>query len=154
MLAVHKKLLQLRFLFTTFLHVVHVAHYTGEAASAFRHKREKKHGEIILLILSNRFSTSFAYYGLAMDLQKFGVNIYLMQIIFGAVDFPAKLVALAMLSFLGLRLTQATCLLTSTFVIFANIFVPKGKKRQTVCLTFILKCCYGLTPVHSVHFLS
>ncbi|XP_067279983.1 solute carrier family 22 member 6 isoform X2 [Pseudorasbora parva] len=52
------------------------------------------------------FSTSFAYYGLAMDLQKFGVNIYLMQIIFGAVDFPAKLVALLMLSFLGRRLTQ------------------------------------------------
>ncbi|KAI4882269.1 hypothetical protein NFI96_027222 [Prochilodus magdalenae] len=71
------------------------------------------------------FSTSFAYYGLAMDLQKFGVNIYLMQVIFGAVDFPAKLVALAMLSYLGRRLTQATCLLASATVIFANIFVPK-----------------------------
>ncbi len=74
-----------------------------------------------------RFSTSFAYYGLAMDLQKFGVNIYLMQIIFGAVDFPAKLVALLMLSFLGRRTTQGTCLLISAAVIFANILVPKGK---------------------------
>lgn len=77
--------------------------------------------------LPNRFSTSFAYYGLAMDLQKFGVNIYLMQVIFGAVDFPAKLVALLMLSFLGRRLTQGLCLLVSASVIFANIFVPKGK---------------------------
>lgn len=78
-------------------------------------------------VLPNRFSTSFAYYGLAMDLQKFGVNIYLMQVIFGAVDFPAKLVALLMLSFLGRRLTQGLCLLVSASVIFANIFVPKGK---------------------------
>ncbi|XP_042354730.1 solute carrier family 22 member 6 isoform X7 [Plectropomus leopardus] len=70
------------------------------------------------------FSTSFAYYGLAMDLQKFGVSIYLMQIIFGVVDIPAKLLALGMLSYLGRRVTQATCLFMSALVIFANIFVP------------------------------
>uniref|UniRef100_A0A673ZKE2 Solute carrier family 22 member 6 n=1 Tax=Salmo trutta TaxID=8032 RepID=A0A673ZKE2_SALTR len=71
-----------------------------------------------------RFSTSFAYYGLAMDLQKFGVNIYLIQIIFGLVDFPAKLVALGSLTFLGRRITQGTCLLMSALMIFTNIFVP------------------------------
>lgn len=83
----------------------------------------------LTVLLSSRFSTSFAYYGLAMDLQKFGVNIYLMQVIFGAVDIPAKLVALVMLSFLGRRLTQGTCLLASAFVIFINIFIPKGETR-------------------------
>ncbi|XP_034746789.1 solute carrier family 22 member 6 [Etheostoma cragini] len=72
------------------------------------------------------FSTSFAYYGLAMDLQKFGVSIYLMQIIFGAVDIPAKLLALGMLSYLGRRVSQATCLFLSALIIFANIFVPAG----------------------------
>uniref|UniRef100_A0A8C1WUE3 Solute carrier family 22 member 6 n=1 Tax=Cyprinus carpio TaxID=7962 RepID=A0A8C1WUE3_CYPCA len=85
------------------------------------------------------FSTSFAYYGLAMDLQKFGVNIYLMQIIFGAVDFPAKLVALLMLSFLGRRITQGTCLLMSASVIFANIFVPKGKTMMMTALAVLGK---------------
>nr|XP_046266487.1 solute carrier family 22 member 6 [Scatophagus argus]XP_046266488.1 solute carrier family 22 member 6 [Scatophagus argus] len=70
------------------------------------------------------FSTSFAYYGLAMDLQKFGVSIYLMQIIFGAVDIPAKLLALASLSYLGRRISQAACLFLSALVIFANMFVP------------------------------
>ncbi|XP_056140967.1 solute carrier family 22 member 6 [Lampris incognitus] len=84
------------------------------------------------------FSTSFAYYGLAMDLQKFGVNIYLMQIIFGAVDFPAKLFALGMLSYLGRRVTQATCLFISALVIFANIFVPTD--MQTVRTTL---ACLG-----------
>ncbi|XP_051903008.1 solute carrier family 22 member 6 isoform X2 [Hippocampus zosterae] len=70
------------------------------------------------------FSTSFAYYGLVLDLQKFGVSIYVMQLIFGAVDFPSKFVALAMLSFLGRRVTQVLCLLMSALFIFANIFVP------------------------------
>ncbi|XP_054481699.1 solute carrier family 22 member 6-A isoform X1 [Anoplopoma fimbria] len=70
------------------------------------------------------FSTSFAYYGLAMDLQKFGVSIYQIQIIFGAVDFPAKLMALGMLTYLGRRVSQATCLFLSALIIFANIFVP------------------------------
>ncbi|KAG7484963.1 hypothetical protein MATL_G00055740 [Megalops atlanticus] len=79
------------------------------------------------------FSTSFAYYGLAMDLQKFGVSIYLIQVIFGAVDFPAKLLALASLSFLGRRITQGTCLILSALIIFANIFVPT--ELQTVRTT-------------------
>ncbi|XP_076843100.1 solute carrier family 22 member 6 isoform X2 [Brachyhypopomus gauderio] len=79
---------------------------------------------ISMCLLVVWFSTSFAYYGLAMDLQKFGVNIYLMQVIFGAVDIPAKLVVLGMLSFLGRRMTQGLCLLASSSVIFANIFVP------------------------------
>ncbi|KAG1930896.1 solute carrier family [Pimephales promelas] len=85
------------------------------------------------------FSTSFAYYGLAMDLQKFGVNIYLMQIIFGAVDFPAKLIALLMLSFLGRRLTQGLCLLVSASVIFANIFVPKDMQFTRTVLAVLGK---------------
>uniref|UniRef100_A0A4W4FTW5 Solute carrier family 22 member 6 n=1 Tax=Electrophorus electricus TaxID=8005 RepID=A0A4W4FTW5_ELEEL len=72
---------------------------------------------ISMCLLVVWFSTSFAYYGLAMDLQKFGVNIYLMQVIFGAVDFPAKLGVLAMLSFLGRRVSQAMCLLASASLI-------------------------------------
>ncbi|KAJ8266152.1 hypothetical protein GJAV_G00126530 [Gymnothorax javanicus] len=79
------------------------------------------------------FSTSFAYYGLAMDLQKFGVSIYLIQVIFGAVDIPAKLVAMLMLSFLGRRISQGVALMLSATMIFANIFVPTD--MQTVRTT-------------------
>ncbi|XP_058271644.1 solute carrier family 22 member 6 isoform X1 [Hemibagrus wyckioides] len=94
---------------------------------------------ISLCLIAVWFSTSFAYYGLAMDLQKFGVNIYLMQLIFGAVDFPAKLVALVMLSFLGRRLTQGTCLLTSASIIFINIFIPKDMQILRTVLAVLGK---------------
>ncbi|XP_071362256.1 solute carrier family 22 member 6 [Trachinotus anak] len=93
---------------------------------------------ISICLIAVWFSTSFAYYGLAMDLQKFGVSIYLMQIIFGAVDIPAKLLALGMLSYLGRRVSQATCLFLSAFIIFANIFVPTD--MQTIRTTL---ACLG-----------
>ncbi|KAK9537080.1 hypothetical protein VZT92_006816 [Zoarces viviparus] len=85
------------------------------------------------------FSTSFAYYGLAMDLQKFGVSIYQMQMIFGAVDFPAKLMALGMLTYLGRRVSQATCLFVSAVIIFANIFVPTDMQTMRTVLACLGK---------------
>uniref|UniRef100_A0A7N8XYN2 Solute carrier family 22 member 6 n=1 Tax=Mastacembelus armatus TaxID=205130 RepID=A0A7N8XYN2_9TELE len=66
------------------------------------------------------------------------VSIYLMQIIFGAVDFPAKLLALGMLSYLGRRVSQAACLFLSALVIFTNIFVPTD--MQTIRTTL---ACLG-----------
>lgn len=49
-----------------------------------------------------------------------------MQIIFAAVDVPAKFFALGMLSYLGRRVSQVSCLFLSAVIIFANIFVPTG----------------------------
>uniref|UniRef100_A0A671TQL0 Solute carrier family 22 member 6 n=1 Tax=Sparus aurata TaxID=8175 RepID=A0A671TQL0_SPAAU len=94
---------------------------------------------ISICLVAVWFSTSFAYYGLAMDLQKFGVNIYLMQIIFGAVDFPFKLIALASLTYLGRRITQAACLFLSAIIIFANILVPSNMQTLRTTLACLGK---------------
>ncbi|KAF7653600.1 hypothetical protein LDENG_00081130, partial [Lucifuga dentata] len=94
---------------------------------------------ISICLMAVWFSTSFAYYGVAMDLQKFGVSIYMMQIIFGAVDIPAKLVALGMLSYLGRRVSQAICLFLSALVIFANIFVPTDLQKLRTTLACLGK---------------
>ncbi|KAL4648207.1 solute carrier family 22 member 6-A-like [Arapaima gigas] len=85
------------------------------------------------------FSTSFAYYGLVMDLQKFGVNVYLVQLIFGAVDIPAKLGVLATLNSAGRRLTQTACLLLSAAIILVNIFVPKEMQMLRTSLAVLGK---------------
>ncbi|XP_072887484.1 solute carrier family 22 member 6-A-like [Hemitrygon akajei] len=96
------------------------------------------------------FSTSFAYYGLSIDLQGFGVNIYLIQLIFGAVDFPAKIVAFLMLSLIGRRFTQVTSLALAGSTLLANAILPK--ELQTVrtslaafgkgCLSAAFTCCF------------
>ncbi|KAK5931538.1 hypothetical protein CesoFtcFv8_000197 [Champsocephalus esox] len=100
--------------------------------------RTRQMRRISICLLVVWFATSFAYYGLAMDLQKFGVSIYQIQLIFGAMDFPAKLLALGMLSYLGRRVSQATCLFVSALFIFANILVPAD--MQTVRTTL---ACLG-----------
>ncbi|XP_068600264.1 solute carrier family 22 member 6-like [Brachionichthys hirsutus] len=97
---------------------------------------------ITICLLAVWFGTSFAYYGLAMDLQKFGVNIYLMQLIFGVVDIPAKCVVLIVLSRLGRRVSQLSCLFLAALVIFANIFIPRDMQAIRTTLACLGK---GLT---------
>ena len=77
-----------------------------------------------------RFSTSFAYYGLAMDLQGFGVDIYLSQLVFGAVDIPAKLASVLAISCVGRRVAQAGSLALAGICILANIAVPTGGRNR------------------------
>uniref|UniRef100_A0A8C3SNK6 Major facilitator superfamily (MFS) profile domain-containing protein n=1 Tax=Chelydra serpentina TaxID=8475 RepID=A0A8C3SNK6_CHESE len=83
-----------------------------------------------------RFSTSFAYYGLAMDLQNFNVNIYLTQLIFGAVDFPAKFISVLTIVFIGRRFSQAFSLVLAGLCILANIFVSQGERGFTLRMVF------------------
>uniref|UniRef100_A0A1A7YJK6 Organic anion transporter X n=1 Tax=Iconisemion striatum TaxID=60296 RepID=A0A1A7YJK6_9TELE len=107
--------------------------------TAFDLLKTRRMRRISTCLISVWFSTSFAYYGLAMDLQKFGVNIYVMQIIFGAVDIPAKFLALGMLSYLGRRVSQVSCLFLSAVIIFANIFVPTGMQTLRTTLACLGK---------------
>ncbi|XP_034539647.1 solute carrier family 22 member 6 [Notolabrus celidotus] len=99
------------------------------------------------------FSTSFAYYGLAMDLQKFGVDIYLIQVIFGAVDIPAKVVITVTMSFFGRRPSQCGAVIVGGLMILANLLVPYDKQTLRTslacvgkgCLAASFNCCYLYT---------
>uniref|UniRef100_A0A8C3MN72 Uncharacterized protein n=1 Tax=Geospiza parvula TaxID=87175 RepID=A0A8C3MN72_GEOPR len=87
----------------------------------------------------HRFSTSFAYYGLAMDLQGFGFNVYLSQLVFGAVDIPAKLLSVLVISCLGRRLAQGGSLAIAGLCILANIFVPSELPTLRMALAVVGK---------------
>ncbi|NXS73894.1 S226B protein, partial [Pandion haliaetus] len=89
---------------------------------------------IVTLRFGDRFSTSFAYYGLAMDLQGFGVDIYLSQLVFGAVDIPAKLASVLAISCVGRRVAQGGSLALAGICILANIVVPM--ELQTLRMAF------------------
>ncbi|KAM5248340.1 organic anion transporter 3 [Ctenodactylus gundi] len=87
------------------------------------------------------FSTGFAYYSLAMGVEEFGVNIYILQVIFGGVDIPAKLVTIVSLSYLGRRVTQAWVLILAGFTILALIFVPADLHILRTALAVFGKGC-------------
>ncbi|XP_053908492.1 solute carrier family 22 member 6-like isoform X2 [Cuculus canorus] len=85
------------------------------------------------------FSTAFAYYGLAMDLQGFGVDIYLSQLVFGAVDIPAKLVSVLVITWVGRRVAQGGALALAGVCILANIVVPMELQLLRMALAVVGK---------------
>uniref|UniRef100_A0A2K6CNF9 Solute carrier family 22 member 12 n=1 Tax=Macaca nemestrina TaxID=9545 RepID=A0A2K6CNF9_MACNE len=74
--------------------------------------------------ISMLFAFGFTFFGLALDLQALGSNIFLLQMFIGVVDIPAKMGALLLLSRLGRRPTQAASLLLAGLCILANTLVP------------------------------
>nr|CAC87129.1 putative organic anion transporter [Sus scrofa] len=87
------------------------------------------------------FATSFAYYGLVMDLQGFGVSIYLIQVIFGAVDLPAKLVGFLVINTMGRRPAQMASLLVAGICILINGVVPQDQSVVRTALVVVGKGC-------------
>ncbi|XP_062053806.1 solute carrier family 22 member 6 isoform X2 [Lepus europaeus] len=87
------------------------------------------------------FATSFAYYGLVMDLQGFGVSIYLIQVIFGAVDLPAKLVCFLVINSLGRRPAQMASLLLAGICILVNGVIPRDQSIVRTALAVLGKGC-------------
>ncbi|XP_076971091.1 solute carrier family 22 member 6 isoform X2 [Tamandua tetradactyla] len=87
------------------------------------------------------FATSFAYYGLVMDLQGFGVSIYLIQVIFGAIDLPAKFVCFLVINSLGRRPAQVASLLLAGICIVINGVVPQDQSIVRTSLAVLGKGC-------------
>ncbi|XP_006156612.1 solute carrier family 22 member 8 [Tupaia chinensis] len=87
------------------------------------------------------FATGFAYYSLAMGVEEFGVNLYLLQVIFGAVDIPSKLVTFLSINYLGRHITQTTALFLGGGIIMALIFVPSDMPTLRTALAVCGKGC-------------
>ncbi|XP_059001997.1 solute carrier family 22 member 11 isoform X5 [Mustela lutreola] len=76
------------------------------------------------------FSQMISYYGLVLDLQNLGSDIFLLQVLFGAVDLLGRATTTFLLSFLGHRMTLASFQAMAGLSILANIFVPQGNRQQ------------------------
>lgn len=90
---------------------------------------------------SSWFSTSMAYYGLAMDLQKFGLSVYLVQVLFGVIDIPAMLVATTTMIYVGRRATVASFLILAGLMVIANMFVPEDMQTLRTAQAALGKGC-------------
>ncbi|XP_049748911.1 solute carrier family 22 member 7 [Elephas maximus indicus] len=73
------------------------------------------------------FGVNFSYYGLSLDVSGLGLNVYQTQLLFGAVELPAKLLVYLSVRHAGRRLTQAGTLLGSALALGIRILVPSEK---------------------------
>uniref|UniRef100_A0A672YJU4 Solute carrier family 22 member 6 n=1 Tax=Sphaeramia orbicularis TaxID=375764 RepID=A0A672YJU4_9TELE len=78
------------------------------------------------------FGVAFPYYGIIFSISGFGINIYLTQFIYGAIEIPAKGFAFFTVNKVGRRLSQTSYLVLTGLCIFCNIFIPQGAFRTAV----------------------
>eukprot|EP00069_Balaena_mysticetus_P010325 bmy_20654T0 len=78
---------------------------------------------------------------LAMGVEEFGVNLYVLQLIFGGVDVPAKFITMVSISYLGRHTTEAVALLLAGGCILSLIFVPSDLLTLRTVLAVFGKGC-------------
>lgn len=77
-------------------------------------------------VCSDRFSTSLLYYGLSLNVGSFGLDVYLTQLMFGAVEIPANVGGYALLQRFGRKKCQACFILFGGAACLLILAVPKG----------------------------
>ncbi|KAG8564091.1 hypothetical protein GDO81_016324 [Engystomops pustulosus] len=77
------------------------------------------------------FSSNFAYYGLSMDLQNFGLSVFLTQALFGGVEMTAKLMVMLVMTFVGRRVMQFVSLCLAGVMVLSYGFTPHN--MQMLC---------------------
>lgn len=70
---------------------------------------------------------NFSYYGLSLNLSGLGLNVYQVQLLFGAVEVPSKLLVYVLVRRAGRRLTQAGTLLGTALALGARLLVTSGE---------------------------
>lgn len=69
---------------------------------------------------------SLGYFGLSLQVGDFGLDIYLTQLIFGAVEVPARYSSIFMMQWFGRRWSQMGTLVLGGLMCISTIFVPAG----------------------------
>lgn len=110
-----------------------------------------------------RFGVAFTYYGISLNISGFGLNLYLTQFIFGAIELPSKLVAYLCLDRLGRRYSQVGTLITTGVCIGITVLIPRGKLQIIImpqscdwlstCFITVNVCFVLFIPLHNNHLL-
>ncbi|KAM9302151.1 solute carrier family 22 member 20-like [Gastrophryne carolinensis] len=87
------------------------------------------------------FASSFSFYGLAMDLQKFGLSVFLVQLIFGCMDIPAKMVGAFLMSCVGRRVTQSASLILAGVALLCSALLSQDMQTARMVAAGFGKAC-------------
>uniref|UniRef100_A0A8D2PRV8 Solute carrier family 22 member 13 n=1 Tax=Zosterops lateralis melanops TaxID=1220523 RepID=A0A8D2PRV8_ZOSLA len=100
----------------------------------------KKHLLKVTLIMSCAwFADSIVYYGLSLSVTDFGLDIYLTQLAFGAVELPARLSCIFTLEWFGRKKMQSILLLLSGLICLILTGIPEDQATVITVLAIIGK---------------
>ncbi|KAG8443524.1 hypothetical protein GDO86_012069 [Hymenochirus boettgeri] len=96
---------------------------SGTMLDLFRNGTLRK---ITLIMCLVWFVNSLVYYGLSLNVGSFGLDIYLTQLVFGAVEIPARVGAMFTLQLFGRKPSQMFCLFLGGTVCLIITVIPKN----------------------------
>ncbi|XP_052518112.1 solute carrier family 22 member 10-like [Budorcas taxicolor] len=106
----------------------------------------------ICLLSFVRFAITIPYFGIFMNLQHFGSNIFLFQVIFGALTVSVRSLAVLPLNHMGRRPTQMFLMFLVGISILVNTFVPQEMQTLRVALASVgIGCVAASASALSVH---
>ncbi|XP_047631410.1 solute carrier family 22 member 10-like [Phacochoerus africanus] len=107
----------------------------------------------ICLLFFVRFASIIPFYGIFINLQYFGSNIFLFQVIFGALTALARYLALLALNHVGRRLSQMFFTFLLGLSILCNTFVPQEMQTLRVTLASVgITFAAASTTSFAVHY--
>uniref|UniRef100_A0A8C0HIU1 Major facilitator superfamily (MFS) profile domain-containing protein n=1 Tax=Chelonoidis abingdonii TaxID=106734 RepID=A0A8C0HIU1_CHEAB len=92
-----------------------------------------------LLCFAFRFGNSLVYYGLSLNMGSFGLDIYLTQLVFGAVEIPARFGCVFLLQWFGRKKCQGCFLLLGGATCLIITCIPKDLPAVVMTLAVIGK---------------
>uniref|UniRef100_A0A8C4R149 Major facilitator superfamily (MFS) profile domain-containing protein n=1 Tax=Eptatretus burgeri TaxID=7764 RepID=A0A8C4R149_EPTBU len=101
--------------------------------------RTRRLGKNTLIMMFLWFAAGFSYYGLALNLQGFGVNIYILMVIFAAIDFPSKFLILLVINHFGRRAAGVSSLLLAGITCIIFVLMPAGAVAVRTAMAVIGK---------------
>uniref|UniRef100_A0A673VRD0 Solute carrier family 22 member 9 n=1 Tax=Suricata suricatta TaxID=37032 RepID=A0A673VRD0_SURSU len=114
--------------------------------------RSKRH-DVYVFLWFHRFAIYMSFYGLILHLQHFGSNVYLFQVLFGLITFPANYIGVLALSHMGRRISQTIFLSFLGISILTITFLPEGKKGtlRLALSTLGVGVCTAALMCNSIH---
>ncbi|KAM7123866.1 LOW QUALITY PROTEIN: solute carrier family 22 member 13-like [Ciconia maguari] len=108
---------------------------SGSTLDLFR----KKHLRKVTLIMSCTWFADSPVYYVSLSVTSFGLDIYLTQLAFGAVELPARFCCIFLLQWFGRKKTQAVLLLLSGLMCLIITGIPEDQPVATTVLAIIGK---------------
>ncbi|XP_045392517.1 solute carrier family 22 member 13 isoform X4 [Lemur catta] len=94
---------------------------SGNALDLLRHPQLRK---VTLVLFCVWFSTNVVYFGLGLKVGDFGLDIYVTQLIFGAVEVPARYSSIFMMQRLGRKWSQLGTQILGGLMCISIVFIP------------------------------
>ncbi|KAM4790803.1 solute carrier family 22 member 13-like isoform 1-T1 [Cyanocitta cristata] len=95
--------------------------------------------KVTLIMSCVWFADSIVYYGLSLSVTDFGLDIYLTQLAFGAVEFPARISCIFLLDWFGRKKVQGILLLLAGLMSLILTGIPEDQPVAITVLAIIGK---------------